>query len=126
LDESESLKTSKDECDETVPEWVNAEFSGELQFENGQEKKQPITNIESDNSYKSPKLVESVRGEVDETALVTICIRQEAMLAREDSGRDHDEEWTYWLIDSNSTTHIDLTTEGMIDIIKMEKGEDQA
>jgi hypothetical protein len=48
------------------------------------------------------------------------------MLAREDSGRDHDEEWTYWLIDSNSTTHIDLTTEGMIDIIKMEKGEDQA
>jgi hypothetical protein len=70
LDESESLKTSKDECDETVPEWVNAEFSGELQFENGQEKKQPVTNIESDNSYKSPKSVESVRGEVDETALM--------------------------------------------------------
>jgi hypothetical protein len=28
-------------------------------------------------------------------------------------------------VDSGSTTHIDLTTEGMIDVIEMEKGEDQ-
>jgi hypothetical protein len=31
----------------------------------------------------------------------------------------------YWLVDSGSMTHINLTTEGMVDIIEMEKGEDQ-
>jgi hypothetical protein len=97
-----------------VPEWADAEFSGEFLFKNDEPKE------EFDNEDK----VEKKNENVDKTAMVTIGIRQEALLVREEVVNNNN-EWTYWLVDSGSTTHIDLTTEGMIDVIEMEKGEDQ-
>jgi hypothetical protein len=116
LDESESLKPSKT-CDDDVPEWVDAEFNGDFKFKTDQEEESNIKNEiknNSNNPFESD----------DELALVSIGSRQEVLLAREES-LQHSDEWSYWLVDSGSTTHIDLTTEGMIDVMKLEKGEDQ-
>jgi hypothetical protein len=113
LDESEGFKIVKEENDDAMPEWANAEFNGEFVF------KEELDVV--GDTVEGPNVSESI----EESTMVTVGIRQEALLVRDEVLNRDKDEWTYWLVDSGSTTHIDLTTEGMIDVVEMENGEDQ-
>jgi hypothetical protein len=115
LDESEGFKTPKQTNNLETPEWADAEFKGEFTFKQGF--KDGKGNTVEENNSKSIDCV-------GESTMVTVGIHQEALLVK-DEVINREEEWTYWLVDLGSTTHIDLTMEGMVDVVKMEKGEDQ-
>jgi hypothetical protein len=108
LDESESLKQKAKPSDEDVPEWADYEFTGEFNFKNKE------TEEMVDNKCKEE---DSVSVSV---SLILIGKTDNSLHVREEDNNG----WTYWLLNSGSTTHIDLSSEGMIDMTRMEKEED--
>jgi hypothetical protein len=107
LDESESVEQKTKASDDDVPEWADYEFTGEFDFKN--EETEEMIN----SKYKEEDSVA--------VSLVSIGETDNNLHVREEDNNG----WTYWLLDAGLTTHIDLSSEGMIDMMRMEKGEDQ-
>jgi hypothetical protein len=95
LDESEGFKVTKEESEDAVPEWADAEFScEEFLFDNGESKE----GFDKENMVEKVDKSQKVNDCTNNTVMVTIDIHQEALLAREEVINNNNDEWTYWLV----------------------------
>jgi hypothetical protein len=85
LDKSKGFKAPKEEGDDAVPEWVDVEFSGEFLFGNNESKE------EFDNGEDTVELNDYAD---EDSAMVTIGSRQEALLVREEVINNNNDECT--------------------------------